>query len=95
MQTMYRSVKRVTRTREEIAQYLGEDENMRSPVILEELADDLLSGLLRDKSRTKSQQQEYPILSERQLKRRQIRETSFTYLPKSTKAAFGIAIEEN
>lgn len=65
-----------------------------SPEELERLADILLSPTLRNRRRTKSQEEEYPILSSRQLQRRQGREIPFSALPKNVKRAFGIAYSE-
>lgn len=66
-----------------------------SPEELERLADILLSPTLRDRRRTKARAEEYPILSSRQLQRRQGREIPFSALPKSVKRAFGIAYSED
>ncbi|TCP57996.1 hypothetical protein EV586_102444 [Tumebacillus sp. BK434] len=85
---------RPVRTREEVERYLQDPNREMTAEVLEELADDLLAPILKDKSRTKSARQEYTILSPRQLERRWEREVVFTALSKGAKVLLGLTVEE-
>lgn len=85
---------RPARTRQEVEAYLQNPDSVLSADVLEELADDLLAPILKDKSRTKSARQEYTILSPRQLERRWEREVVFTSLSKGAKVLLGLTVEE-
>lgn len=85
---------RPARTRQEVEAYLQHPDSVLNAEILEELADDLLAPILKDKSRTKSARQEYTILSPRQLERRWEREVVFTSLSKGAKVLLGLTVEE-
>ncbi|ASS74094.1 hypothetical protein CIG75_03225 [Tumebacillus algifaecis] len=86
---------RPARTRQEVEEYLRNPDNVLGADILEELANDLLAPILKDKSRTKSARQEYSILSPRQLERRWEREIVFTSLSKGAKVLLGLTVEDD
>lgn len=65
-----------------------------NPEDLESLADLLLADQLKNRSRTKTRVEEYPVLSDRQFQRRYSREIPFSALPKGFKVAFGLAVED-
>ena len=53
---------------------------MLAEQVLEDLADHLLMDILTDKKRNKSKSEEYPILSNDQLKRRHAKEIPYSNL---------------
>ena len=71
----------------------GRREAHLSPDALERLADILLASTLKSRRRTKARDEEYPVLSARQLQRRQRLEIPFSCLPVHVKVSLGVAVE--
>jgi hypothetical protein len=78
---------------EQVEAYLHGREQC-SPGELEQLADFLLSAMLKNRNRTKCRREEYPVLSARQWQRRLRQEIPFTALPRGVRVALGLSVTD-